>query len=115
MKAAANDVAQRLVALKVLIVDDEPTMRKVTRSLLQAIGVRTIYEANDGNSGLKAIRTLLPDVVIVDWEMPAPQRSGIRADGALAGYVSGAACADHHAYRSWRAFARGRRDQPRRQ
>ncbi len=72
MKAAANDVAQRLVALKVLIVDDEPTMRKVTRSLLQAIGVRTIYEANDGNSGLKAIRALLPDVVIVDWEMPRP-------------------------------------------
>jgi PleD family two-component response regulator len=51
MKPAANDVAQKLVALKVLVVDDEPTMRKVTRSLLQAIGVRTIYEANDGNSG----------------------------------------------------------------
>jgi two-component system, chemotaxis family, chemotaxis protein CheY len=60
------------VALKVLIVDDEPTMRKVTRSLLQAIGVRTIYEANDGNSGLKAIGAVLPDVVIVDWEMPRP-------------------------------------------
>ena len=72
MKLAANDVAQKLVALKVLIVDDEPTMRKVTRSLLQAIGVRTIYEANDGNSGLKAIRAVLPDVVIVDWEMPRP-------------------------------------------
>jgi len=72
MKPAASDVAQKLVALKVLIVDDEPTMRKVTRSLLQAIGVRTIYEANDGNSGLKAIRALLPDVVIVDWEMPRP-------------------------------------------
>jgi two-component system, chemotaxis family, chemotaxis protein CheY len=72
MKPAATDVAQKLVALRVLIVDDEPTMRKVTRSLLQAIGVRTIYEANDGNSGLEAIRTLLPDVVIVDWEMPRP-------------------------------------------
>jgi len=72
MKPAASDVAQKLVALKVLIVDDEPTMRKVTRSLLQAIGVRTIHEANDGNSGLEAIRTLLPDVVIVDWEMPHP-------------------------------------------
>ena len=72
MKPAANDVAQKLVALKVLVVDDEPAMRKVTRSLLQAIGVRTIHEANDGNSGLKAIRALLPDVVIVDWEMPRP-------------------------------------------
>ena len=72
MKLAANDVAQKLVALKVLVVDDEPTMRKVTRSLLQAIGVRTIYEANDGNSGLKATGAVLPDVVIVDWEMPRP-------------------------------------------
>ena len=65
-------IALQLVALKVLIVDDEHTMRKVTRSLLRAIGIRTIYEAHDGNSGLEAIRTLLPDVVIVDWEMPSP-------------------------------------------
>jgi DNA-binding response OmpR family regulator len=72
MKPAANAVARKLVTLKVLIVDDEPTMRKVTRSLLQAIGVRAIYEANDGNSGLDVIRRLSPDVVIVDWEMPHP-------------------------------------------
>jgi two-component system chemotaxis response regulator CheY len=72
MKPAANAVARKLVTLKVLIVDDEPTMRKVTRSLLQAIGVRAIYEANDGNSGLDLIRRLSPDVVIVDWEMPHP-------------------------------------------
>lgn len=58
--------------LKVLIVDDEITMRKVTRSLLQAIGVRTIHEAGDGTSGLELIRTLAPDVVILDWEMPSP-------------------------------------------
>ena len=72
MKPAANAVARKLVTLKVLIVDDEPTMRKVTRSLLQAIGLRAIYEANDGNSGLDVIRRLSPDVVIVDWEMPHP-------------------------------------------
>jgi two-component system, chemotaxis family, chemotaxis protein CheY len=72
MKPAANAVARKLVTLKVLIVDDEPTMRKVTRSLLQAIGVRAIYEAHDGNSGLDVIRRLSPDVVIVDWEMPHP-------------------------------------------
>ena len=47
-------------------------MRKVTRSLLHAIGIRTVYEANDGNSGLEAIRMHSPDVVIVDWEMPSP-------------------------------------------
>ncbi len=72
MVSATVTIAQQLVALKVLVVDDEPTMCKVTRSLLWAIGIRTVYEANDGNSGLEAIRMLLPDVVIVDWEMPSP-------------------------------------------
>lgn len=100
MKPATSDVAHKLVALKVLIVDDEPAMRKVTHSLLQAIGIRTVYEANDGNSGLAAIRRLSPDVVIVDWEMPHPNGPGIRAHGALAGYVSHTARADHHAHRS---------------
>src|ERR1700678_3366065 len=60
------------MALRVLIVDDEYTMRKVTHSLLQAIGVKTIYEANDGGAGLDMIRTFAPDVVILDWEMPPP-------------------------------------------
>jgi YesN/AraC family two-component response regulator len=45
-------------------------MRKVVRTLLMSIGVRTIYEAADGNSGLELIRTMSPHVVIVDWQMP---------------------------------------------
>ncbi len=72
MEAVASEIAQQLLRLKVLIVDDEYTMRKVTRSLLQMIGVKTIYEASDGKSGLEAICTTAPDVVILDWEMPSP-------------------------------------------
>jgi two-component system, chemotaxis family, chemotaxis protein CheY len=71
MEKVAGQVLRQLGALKVLIVDDENTMRKVTRSLLQAIGVKNIHEANDGRSGLEAIRTLAPDIVIVDWQMPS--------------------------------------------
>ena len=70
MQALASQYSQQLQALKVLIVDDEATMRKVTRSLLQVIGVRTIYEASDGHSGLDAICRWAPDVVILDWSMP---------------------------------------------
>lgn len=70
MDQVANRIQRELAALKVLIVDDEHTMRKVTRSLLQAIGVKAIYEANNSPSGLAAVCTLEPDVVILDWQMP---------------------------------------------
>ncbi len=72
MEPVASQIARQLEALKVLIVDDEHTMRKVTRSLLQVIGVRDIHEAGDGQRGLEAICALNPDVVILDWEMPRP-------------------------------------------
>src|SRR6478735_8463405 len=60
----------KIEALKVLVVDDDQYMRKVVRTMLNAIGVKTVYEAPDGASGLEAIRRENPDLVIVDWEMP---------------------------------------------
>jgi CheY-like chemotaxis protein len=53
-----------------LIVDDEYFTRKVIRTLLLSVGVTNIHDAGDGADGLDAIRTLAPDVVILDWEMP---------------------------------------------
>ena len=72
METAVTDIARQVAEIKVLIVDDEPSMRKVTRALLQAIGVKNIHEAPDGRRGLDAIRTHAPDIVILDWEMPSP-------------------------------------------
>jgi CheY-like chemotaxis protein len=60
----------RIESLKVLVVDDDQYMRKVVRTMLAAIGVRTVHEACDGIAGLDAIRHHMPDLVIVDWEMP---------------------------------------------
>jgi two-component system chemotaxis response regulator CheY len=57
-------------SLSVLVVDDNPFMRKTIRVLLANVGVKTMYEAVDGISGLEAIRTVAPDIVVVDWEMP---------------------------------------------
>ena len=57
-------------ATRVLVVDDDYYMRKVIRSLLLASGIKTFYDAPDGRTGLEAIMTLNPDVVILDWEMP---------------------------------------------
>ena len=70
MSINAKTLAARFAATKVLVVDDEPYMRKVVRALLMSIGVRNIYEAGDGPAGLEIIRTAAPDVVILDWEMP---------------------------------------------
>jgi two-component system, chemotaxis family, chemotaxis protein CheY len=72
MEPAVPDITRQIQALRVLIVDDEHNMRKVTRGLLLAIGVRDIHEAVDGLSGLEAIREIRPDLVILDWEMPSP-------------------------------------------
>ena len=60
----------RFSITKVLVVDDEHYMRKVVRTMLTSIGVRTVYEAADGPAGLEIIRTIAPDVVVLDWEMP---------------------------------------------
>ena len=60
----------RIEALKVLVIDDDHYMRKVVRTMLNAIGVKTVYEAGDGISGLESIKLNDPDLVIVDWEMP---------------------------------------------
>jgi len=72
MQTLSSQYTEQLQALKVLIVDDEAAMRRVTKSLLQVIGVKTIYEAPDGGSGLDAICRWGPDIVILDWSMPNP-------------------------------------------
>jgi two-component system, chemotaxis family, chemotaxis protein CheY len=70
MPINSRALAARFAATKVLVVDDEPYMRKVVRAMLLSIGVRNIDEAGDGPTGLGLIRTTAPDVVVLDWEMP---------------------------------------------
>src|SRR5262245_51074952 len=55
---------------KILIIDDDYHMRKVVRAMLTAIGVREIHDVSDGLAGLQAIRSVMPDAVLLDWEMP---------------------------------------------
>ena len=55
---------------RVLIVDDNPFMRRIVRSLLINIGIKRHFEARDGIEALDQIRNISPDIVILDWEMP---------------------------------------------
>jgi len=68
--ALARLLQPQIEALRVLVIDDDLHMRKVVRTMLNAIGVRTVFEAADGASGLDVLCQQMPDLVIVDWEMP---------------------------------------------
>lgn len=65
-----KEIADLIQSLWVLVVDDNQYTRKMIRNLLVNCGVKDIYEAADGINALDAIRTVAPDVVILDWEMP---------------------------------------------
>lgn len=57
-------------ALKVLIVDDQQTMRSLVRNGLREIGVTDLREAVDGEDGLRQLLTLPVNLVISDYNMP---------------------------------------------
>ena len=65
-----KEIGDLIAGLCVLVVDDNQYMRKTVRNLLVNCGIKDIYEAADGISALDSIRTVGPDVVILDWEMP---------------------------------------------
>jgi DNA-binding response OmpR family regulator len=65
-----KDIDKLIQSISVLVVDDNQYMRKVIRNLLVNVGVKNVYEAADGIAGLDAIRTVAPDIVVLDWEMP---------------------------------------------
>ena len=89
-----------VAALKVLIVDDQKSVRQVTRMTLEEIGVRHIHEAENG---VKAVDTasLQPlDLIISDYNMPEMDGLGLLARRARPS--GGAPGAFHPGYRSRR-------------
>ncbi len=69
-KHSKKEIENIIQSLCVLVVDDNPYMRRMIRTLLVNCGVKDIFEAADGIVALDSIRTVAPDVVILDWEMP---------------------------------------------
>ncbi len=73
VQVSTATVAAKFAASKVLIVDDDAGTRKLVKTLLATMGVRTIREAGDGMVGLELVQQHAPDVVILDWQMPLLQ------------------------------------------
>jgi CheY-like chemotaxis protein len=55
--------------LKILLVDDNHYMRILLAEILRAIGVKDIWEANDGAEGLQMMRDHPVDIVMTDLSM----------------------------------------------
>ena len=45
-------------------------LRKLTRTMLTSIGARAVYEAADGLAALEIVRTMSPDILLLDWQLP---------------------------------------------
>lgn len=57
-------------AMKILVVDDFPTMRRIIRNLLKDLGFENVDEAEDGAQALEKLRNSTFDLVVSDWNMP---------------------------------------------
>ena len=56
--------------MKILIVDDFSTMRRIIKNLLRDLGFNNTDEADDGNTGLPKLQSGNFDFLVTDWNMP---------------------------------------------
>jgi two-component system chemotaxis response regulator CheY len=73
--------------MKILVVDDFSTMRRIVKNLLNELGFQNIQEADDGASALPMLQGQRFDFVVTDWNMPGMTGiallKAIRSDAAL--------------------------------
>jgi two-component system chemotaxis response regulator CheY len=73
-------------SIRVLIVDDQQTMRSLIQSALQQIGFTDIAAAADGEEGLKSLLSRPAHLVISDFNMP--KLDGLALLRAIRGHQS---------------------------
>lgn len=74
--------------MKILIVDDFSTMRRIIKNLLRELGFSNTQEANDGTTALPMLQGGNFEFLVTDWNMPGMQGidlvKAVRADPKLA-------------------------------
>ncbi|RKP45374.1 chemotaxis response regulator CheY [Pararobbsia silviterrae] len=74
--------------MRILVVDDFPTMRRIVRNLLKELGFSNVDEAEDGAAGLAKLKGGGFEFVVSDWNMPnmdgLTMLKEIRADASIA-------------------------------
>jgi two-component system chemotaxis response regulator CheY len=56
--------------MKILIVDDFSTMRRIIKNILRQLGFNNVQEADDGATAWPKLQSEPFDLVITDWNMP---------------------------------------------
>ena len=56
--------------MKILVVDDFSTLRRINKNLLRQLGYSNIVEADDGTTALQKLKEEQIDFVVSDWNMP---------------------------------------------
>lgn len=64
-----------LEKLKVLIVEDIDPIKCLVTAIIETLGAKQIYTAEDGEEGFNTFCNVNPDIVLTDWHMP--RNSGI--------------------------------------
>jgi len=59
--------------MKILIVDDFSTMRRIIKNLLRDLGFNNTAEADDGKTALPMLKTGEFQFLVTDWNMPGMQ------------------------------------------
>jgi len=74
--------------MKILVVDDFSTMRRIIKNLLRDLGFNNTAEADDGATALPVLQNGNFDFLITDWNMPGMQGidllKAVRSDAKLA-------------------------------
>jgi len=74
--------------MKILVVDDFSTMRRIIKNLLRDLGFNNTSEADDGNTALPMLKDGDFDFLVTDWNMPGMEGidllKAVRADEKLA-------------------------------
>jgi two-component system, chemotaxis family, chemotaxis protein CheY len=92
-----------LAEKKILIVDDDASMRMLIRRMLSRMGIANLAEAEGGAQALRLLEAAPVDLVICDWNMPAMSgmelfaRARLLKPDALFLMLTGRADAESHA------------------
>ena len=69
-----NPIREEYVAMdtsiKILIIDDFATMRRILKNILKQLGFKNLVEADDGTTALDILESQKIDLIISDWNMP---------------------------------------------